>query len=38
MLSRQERHDIDAFLKDLYECKKLSENEIKFVCDKVIQF
>jgi hypothetical protein len=35
MLNKQERRDIDVFIKDLYECKKLSENEIKFVCEKV---
>ncbi len=36
MLNRRERNDIDKFLSDLYECKMLSENEVKFVCEKVI--
>jgi hypothetical protein len=35
MLARHERRDIDKFLVDLYNCKMLAENEVKFVCEKV---
>jgi hypothetical protein len=35
MLSRKERVDIDRYLSDLYQCKMLSENDVKFICEKV---
>jgi hypothetical protein len=27
--------DLDKFIEQLWECKPLSESEVKFLCDKV---
>ena len=37
-LNKNERTNIDNQLNQLYECKSLSESDVKFITDKVILF
>jgi hypothetical protein len=35
MISREFAKEIDEWIAQLYECKQLSENQVKTLCDKV---
>ena len=37
-ISREFVKDLDEWISQLYECKQLSETQVKILCDKVILF
>lgn len=36
MISREFVKELDEWIAQLYECKQLTENQVKILCDKVI--
>lgn len=37
-ISREFIKELDEWISQLYECKQLTENQVKMLCDKVIKF
>jgi hypothetical protein len=37
-ISSSDTNNLDAFIEQLLNCKPLRENEVKFLCEKVMEF